>query len=177
MTEFIHADVDVDYPVGINIVKNVKETKKLAAALVKRFPSRDFTFWVTGSSGAIMSGIMCSMLKSKISCSVIYIDKPNESRHHDSDFDVPIEGSVNVVLDDFARSFKTIGRITEKMISKGFTPDCLCLGGTIYGIKMGEFANSYPVIIANYISFPYPGRTVSSDGNFDLKKLSDDCIP
>jgi len=172
MTQFIQIDVDIDYPVGEHIVKNVIEIDKMAKALVECYPARDMTFWVTGSSGSIIAAIICSKLR--CNTKIIYVKKPKEDNHHIDEHPQPIKDSLNIIVDDFTRSFSTIQRVLKAVQADGFKPDCLCLGGSLWGHKMELDVNTFPVIIASRIYIP--GYTIEESGMVSIEKSVEEYI-
>jgi len=176
MTQYINIKTDIIYPVGENIISNIPEIYKMADALKERYPSENITFWVTGSSGSIISAIISDRLCARRMAldnrriKIIYVKKPGEDNHHDiNGCSMPIDGSINVIVDDFTRSFTTIRRIVKEMRTHivSYFPDCLLLGGSLCAHNMGDLADAFPTIISNSIYFPY-NMSICISGNLLL---------
>lgn len=116
----------IKYPIGENITHNISIIKKMAKAIIS-LNNENICLCCRGSSGAIIAGIIASLLPKHYSCSIAHIKKEGEFSHF-SGFYIPDNAFV-VIVDDFIISGKTINSIYENIISSYPSVDigCLCV--------------------------------------------------
>ena len=115
----------IEYPVGTYISYNTPIIKSMASYIKRKFPEGTISLWCRGSSGAIIAGVISSSLKRKIF--IRYISKNNEKRHDKSNYNY--ETDINIIVDDFICTGKTIDEIINKSGRKKF--DLLIVSGDI----------------------------------------------
>lgn len=113
----------LDYPVGIHIQKNKPFINKYIRIIKKYFPDRTISLIVTGSSGAIIAGVIAT----KVNCEIIYVKKEGEESHA-SHADLP-KNQIKIIVDDFVQTGATIQRILNTFPLLIF--DALIVGGSI----------------------------------------------
>jgi len=119
----------INYPIGVSYLKeNLVVVIEMAYKLRDVFPTESIALWCRGSSGAIISGIMSSVISID---SINHVKKEGEDSHsgncHDTD------SNVNVIVDDFIKSGETVNAIYNKMSSKGISVvDCLCVSSSVH---------------------------------------------
>lgn len=115
----------IRYPVGKNILVNLPIIKEMAYMIESLFTNKDIMFWVSGTSGALISGIICSLISNETT--IFQVRKKKEDSH---DQGLLKEGDfINIIVDDFIVSGETVLRILKEMNSYGKNPDCLCVSG------------------------------------------------
>lgn len=111
---------ELPYPIGkelkplIKFIKDVVKIIKNNNILPLDLPIK---IWVRGSSGAILSGILCTKLMTickKNSITIKHIKKPGEYSH-DVYKPAAIESSYNIVIDDFVSTGDTMEHIQETL--------------------------------------------------------------
>ena len=115
----------IEYPVGTFISYNTPIIKNMANYIKRKFPEETISLWCRGSSGAIIAGIISSNLKRKVF--IRYISKNNEKRHDKNNYNYKTD--INIIVDDFICSGKTIDEIINKSGRKKF--DLLIVSGDI----------------------------------------------
>ena len=115
----------IEYPVGTHISYNISIIKSMANYIKRKFPEGTISLWCRGSSGAIIAGIISSNLKRKVF--IRYISKNNEKRHDKNNHNY--ETDINIIVDDFICTGKTIDEIINKSGREKF--DLLIVSGDI----------------------------------------------
>lgn len=115
----------IEYPVGTYISYNTPIIKNMASYIKKKFPEGTISLWCRGSSGAIIAGIISSNLKRKVY--IRYISKDNEKRHDKNNYNYNTD--INIIVDDFICTGKTINEIINKSGCKKF--DLLIISGNL----------------------------------------------
>ena len=92
-----------EYPVGENIKFYFDPCKEVAEIIEKEFPNKSITFWCRGSSGAMISALVCQHLKE------------NEISHYSS---IDHYNEINIIIDDLMSSGSTVDYIYQKMVEK-----------------------------------------------------------
>lgn len=128
----------VSYPIGVNMEELLVTVKNMADAIKELYPLHEnikngFNFFVRGSSGAIISGLICSYL-SNYPTTICHIKKENESSHCGSKFLSYHSKAVNIIIDDFISSGETVNKIYEKVIgtTRITNIDLLIVSGDIF---------------------------------------------
>lgn len=116
--------VCMDYPVGLFIQPNLGIIKEYIRIIKEDFPDKDIDLICTGSSGAIIAGIIAS----KVKCRIIYVTKDGE-RSHSSHGHRPSSDAHTIVVDDIISTGKTIKRILDAY--RGIRFNCLIVSGSI----------------------------------------------
>lgn len=115
----------INYPVGTFISYNTPIIKSMARYIKKTYPEGTISLWCRGSSGAIIAGIISSILKGRTD--IRYISKNDEKRHDKTS--IPYKSTVNIIVDDFVCTGETIDDIINKSGRKKF--DLLIVSGDI----------------------------------------------
>lgn len=112
-------DGSIPYPVGRSVQLSIRRGKIMAGVLKKNFPRLSMRLICAGSSGAILSTVIATELGDLV-LEIIHIKKDGEYSH-DMGYGIqscPLgEDVVNIIVDDFISSGRTINRIYEKFIS------------------------------------------------------------
>jgi adenine/guanine phosphoribosyltransferase-like PRPP-binding protein len=101
-----------DYPVGKYIVSNLPIIKDYATKLEEllkkeEFKDRDRIIFCRGSSGAIIAGIIASIIEIT---EIIHIKKAGEKSHSDNNFIVD-DNDIVIIVDDFVTTGNTLKSI------------------------------------------------------------------
>ena len=84
-----------EYPVGENIKSYFDSCKEVAEIIEKEFPNKSITFWCRGSSGAMISALVCQHLDD---VNIFHVKKQNEIAHYSS---INHYNEINIIIDDF----------------------------------------------------------------------------
>ena len=114
----------MNYPVGVYLQSNLSIIKEYIK-IIKSLKKEKIDLICTGSSGAIIAGI----ISSKINCRVLYVRKEGENSHQQHG-DSPYIDSYTIVVDDFVFSGQTIKRILDHY--RYTKLNCLLVSGRIY---------------------------------------------
>jgi len=101
-----------EYPVGENIKSYFDSCKEVAEIIEKEFPNKSITFWCRGSSGAMISALVCQHLGD---VNIFHVKKQNEISHYSS---IDRYNEINIIIDDLMSSGSTVNYIYEKMVEK-----------------------------------------------------------
>ncbi len=106
------------YPFGDNI-ENAIEYISLVCKQVRKIVNKDCTeipinLWVCGASGVFLAGLFVKTIGKKFKVKIQVVRKPHEDAHHLGVCDVQ-HPAINIILDDFVRSGKTISKIYDQM--------------------------------------------------------------
>lgn len=101
-----------EYPVGENIKSYFDSCKEVAEIIEKEFPNKSITFWCRGSSGAMISALVCQHLGD---VNIFHVKKENEISHFSS---INQYNEINIIIDDLMDSGSTVDYIYQKMIEK-----------------------------------------------------------
>lgn len=107
LSKFIQA-----YPVGENIKSYFDSCKEVAEIIEKEFPNKSITFWCRGSSGAMISALICQHLDD---VNIFHVKKQNEIAHYSS---INHYNEINIIIDDLMASGSTVNYIYEKIVEK-----------------------------------------------------------
>ena len=119
------------YPVGEHIGRNLPLIKRMAEHIMSigKFREQKLNLVCRGSSGAIISGVLATILPNKIRIS--HIKKEGEQSHHSTTSFYRDE--YNIIVDDLMASGRTLNAIYEYMSTQPYgTVDCLCIGGKVW---------------------------------------------
>ena len=130
------------YPVGEKIRANRTHINAMIDAIesIADFKDKYINLVCRGSSGAIIAGIVSVMIKNDNR--IVHIKKDGESSHSD---DASIKGAIkrdtiNIIIDDFMCSGKTINAIYEKLQNMTgddkLVVDCLCISGVYFEVDV-----------------------------------------
>lgn len=130
---------DIPYPVGraMSITKEI--VSEMASNLRKIYPNKSepLMFLVRGSSGAILAGIITSIMSEYENIEIIHIKKHGESSHYGNyyRFDKKYK---SIILDDFIESGETVNSIYNSVNedNKNLTIDTLCVSGSVFIEKL-----------------------------------------
>ena len=101
-----------------------------------------------GSSGALIAGIVCSIIPNTI---VYHIKKEGENAHSSNYFSFDFEDYL-IIIDDFVSSGDTLRKIKAgiKRISSSLTINCIAIGGSIGSYSSIEEINPDILICNRY---------------------------
>ena len=130
LSEFIQA-----YPVGENIKSYFNPCEEVAEIIEKEFPNKSITFWCRGSSGAMISALVCQHLGD---VNIFHVKKQNEISHYSS---IDRYNEINIIIDDLMSSGSTVEYIYQKMIEKNSKVHSVIMIGEI---KIGKIQSLIP---------------------------------
>lgn len=107
------------YPVGDNVANWFPVVEIYADIVKKELKNKKkptIVMYCTGSSGAILSALLCAQLRSKYEVIIKHVKKKGEDCHTESRLGL-IEGHYNIIVDDFISSGRTINFIYERIKS------------------------------------------------------------
>lgn len=125
---------DIPYPVGKSMSITKEIVSEMASKLRKIYPNKSepLIFLVRGSSGAILAGIITSIMSEYENIEIMHIKKSGESSHYGNyyRFHKPCK---TIILDDFIESGETVNSIYNSVIedNKNLTIDTLCVSGFV----------------------------------------------
>jgi adenine/guanine phosphoribosyltransferase-like PRPP-binding protein len=130
---------DLHHPIGLSLKENLPTIKQMGNILVRmRLPKLGLV--CTGSSGAIIAGIIGSMFK--ITPAIIYIRKQGETGHyHGNQHEVKRLKNL-VFVDDFVSSGDTADYVVNQLREMGVKKIrgiCLCNDHCMNSIDDQEF--------------------------------------
>lgn len=118
------------YPVGENIKSYFDPCKEVAEIIEKEFPNKSITFWCRGSSGAMISALVCQHLDN---VNIFHVKKENEISHYSS---IDRYNEINIIIDDLMASGSTVECIYQKMIEKSSKVHSVIMIGEIKVYKI-----------------------------------------
>ena len=134
------------YEVGRNITNNLPVIAEMANAIKKAYPRKKIVLWCRGSSGTIIASVIAAKLGKKVTA-IAYVRKENEDRHGVGVLYSSNDGkAINVIVDDFIETGKTINAIIDRINSFSeytdteFKLDCLCVTGRIPSTYRTQFS-------------------------------------
>jgi hypothetical protein len=103
------------YPVGENMDIAKEFIRKAIPVLKPLIKNKLVNIWVRGSSGAILGGLLVGKLTND--CIIFHVKKEGEDSHHGNDFSnwYSRKQGINIILDDFIQTGKTVNAIWEEM--------------------------------------------------------------
>ena len=150
MTPHIILRKELEYSMSYPIGQNIQTNKPYIATMIDGFKSIEefkdkyVNIICRGSSGAIIAGFFSLSIENEHR--IVHIKKQGESSHND---DVCLRTGndvINLIVDDFMCTGKTINAIYERLKSiRGYEDikiDCLCISGQ-YGEKSIYFDPNY----------------------------------
>ena len=127
--------LDIPYPVGraMSITKEI--VSEMALILKEIYPNKSepLIFLVRGSSGAILAGIITSMMSEYDNIEIMHIKKHGESSHSGNYYRFDKQYK-SIILDDFIESGETVNSIYNSVNedNKNVTIDTLCVSGSVF---------------------------------------------
>lgn len=121
---------ELKYPIGAEIKINSALIKRMYRAL-KPYLLKDKlnNFWCTGSSGNIIASYCClRALREGYPARISSLN--GKSIHRSNPY--PKLASINIVVDDFVCTGKTIREITDSILHKKGELDILCVTGELH---------------------------------------------
>lgn len=135
----LNTSTTITYPVGVDLKRTISIVKDMAEKIKNLYPVESFPalqFYLRGSSGAILGGIISTMLSDYI-VRLNHIKKDKEESHSGSSFDYDRD-IPSIILDDLIATASTVN-IIEKEVSEStgdFKVDLLCVSGHVNGIRL-----------------------------------------
>ena len=126
---------DIPYPVGraMSITKEI--VSEMAYNLRKIYPNKSepLMFLVRGSSGAILAGIITSIMSEYENIEIMHIKKHGESSHS-GNYYIFHKPCKTIILDDFIASGETVNSIYNSVndYNGNITIDTLCVSGSVF---------------------------------------------
>ncbi len=106
---------EIAYPVGEAIHKNMDYIIKLGNAVLKIIPKNEnITLWCSGSSGAIIAALVCSIIMPTAAMVKLNHVKKDGESHHGSNIYSPLSGGYSIIVDDFIGMGTTMKRIFKQ---------------------------------------------------------------
>ena len=124
-----------EYPVGENIKSYFDSCKEVAEIIEKEFPNKSITFWCRGSSGAMISALVCQHLGD---VNIFHVKKQNEISHYSS---IDHYNEINIIIDDLMASGETVNYIHQKMIERNSKVHSVIMIGEIKVKKVQALIN------------------------------------
>lgn len=130
---------DIPYPVGraMSITKEI--VSEMTSKLREIYPNKSepLMFLVRGSSGAILAGIITSMMSEYENIEIMHIKKHGESSHSGNYYRFDKQYK-SIILDDFIESGETVNSIYNSVNedNKNITIDTLCVSGSVFIEKL-----------------------------------------
>lgn len=147
----------IEYPVGLNMTKNLVAINEMATRLTEVYPGKDFTLWCRGSSGSIIAGILSYLLRGNII--INHVKKEGEYSHSSSVSTLQEPNTrIHVIVDDLIASGYTIESILDKMTNLCIKPDALCI--------TGEYRHNFPIETIFALCIHYKGNNYYDDIKF-----------
>jgi len=124
--KFYSFEGGIDYPVAEHISDNLVTINNMAIKLSKLYSKKiRINLWCRGSSGAIIAAIIASkLIKKQYNTTICHVKKDGEENHHGS-YIYYISDGINIIVDDFICSGKTINIISKVIKEKELNFDCL----------------------------------------------------
>lgn len=126
---------NIPYPVGrtMSITKEIVSEMSLKLKEIYPNKSEPLIFLVRGSSGAILAGIITSMMSEYDNIEIMHIKKHGESSHSGNYYRFDKQYK-SIILDDFIESGETVNSIYNSVIedNKNLTIDTLCVSGSVF---------------------------------------------
>lgn len=123
----LNQSFSMDYPIGLYINNNMEIIRNMASIIKDKYKDKSIALWCMGSSGAIISGIVSSLIDNDVA--INHIKKPGESSHNNSS--MVIDKKVNIIIDDFIATGATIKNIADKMTIYRVKIDTICISGYV----------------------------------------------
>jgi phosphoribosylpyrophosphate synthetase len=126
----------MNYPVGSDVINDTKYitlVKPVLLNLLKESFTHKSTIidiWVKGSSGAILAGMLATHLL-EYTVSIKHIKKPKESSHTKNSYLYGSNERVNIIIDDFIETGKTINSINDELKNKAISCDILIVSNKL----------------------------------------------
>ena len=128
MTKFIYLTSDrFDYPIGLRMNRNLPIIKLMAQKLNETYEGKKLALWCQGSSGAIISGIIASLIPNIY---INHVKKEGESSHSDHMYYF-FDDAIHIIVDDFIRTGCTVNNIGSQLYSTMKRIDCLCISESV----------------------------------------------
>jgi orotate phosphoribosyltransferase-like protein len=118
------------YPVGEHIRDNYPIIQDMAKQINAVAGRKSINLFCQGSSGAIIAGIITSLLP-KRNIIIYHIKKEKEDSHNDVINHEVRQNAFNVIVDDFVATGETINRVYSIAIRKVDNIHCLCVSGEV----------------------------------------------
>lgn len=120
----------MNYPVGDHMKHNMSIIKSMAKQLKVLYPLDNLILYCTGSSGAIIAGILSLLLPGR-EIRIAHVKKDGEDSHGVGRM-FKADHYTSVIVDDFMASGASINRIYTAYKRMNDEPiDCLCLSGEV----------------------------------------------
>lgn len=129
--KIISTDIErIYYPVGSHIQYNISLIEQLAKVLKKVYKNEHINLICTGSSGAIVAGIIALNIPNS---EIHHVRKEGENAHRGTFINnIFAIDCVNVIVDDFISTGKTMERIYNSLCEvhgKDIKIHCVCVTG------------------------------------------------
>lgn len=122
----------MNYPVSTNIQQNIPIILDMIEKLKPLVEGKkEVCLWCRGSSGSIISGIIATHIDK---VKIIHLKKEGEDSHSGSISGCPSgkRGVINIIVDDFMSSGKTLNTIYQTMKDNKYKVHGLCISGTVW---------------------------------------------
>jgi len=105
------------YPTGDDPPSLIKYAEEAAEIFIKHNKyKRPCNIWCRGGSGALIAGIFSYILfKNNYACKICHVKKPNEQSHQCSYYSYRHSIALQIIIDDFMSSGKTLNAIYKDM--------------------------------------------------------------
>jgi len=121
---------EIAYPVGRDMAQTIEIVSQMVEKLRQLYTCSDpIQFVVRGSSGAIISGIASTMMRSH-DLKIVHLKKEGESSHS-SGASIEADRKV-IIIDDLIASGATVNTIYSEVSKHNLEVDTLCVSGSVY---------------------------------------------
>lgn len=122
----------IPYPVGRNMSKTIVIVQEMCDKLTMLYKENTYIqLVVRGSSGAIIGGLVASILNHRNMVTITHIKKEGESSHSSGIYDLKDYCPI-VIIDDLISSGATVNEIYKALNERGYYDiDTLCISGHV----------------------------------------------
>lgn len=119
---------EIPYPVGRDMPKTIEIVQEMCDKLMTLYEENmSIQLVVRGSSGAIIGGLVASILNGRNIVTITHIKKKGESSHSSGIYDLKDTFPI-VIIDDLISSGSTVNEIYKALVERGYYDvDTLCV--------------------------------------------------
>jgi len=165
---------ELEYPVSQNMLEAINFINVVTPRLKKLIGNQKLNIWCRGSSGAILAALLVNKLKTN-DCLIFHIKKEGESSHSSNNFGdlTSNRKALNIVIDDFVYTGKTLQAIKEVLFENAFMVNIL-ITSAIAMEKALPFFPEYLIVGKGLFHGSYKDNTLCTKSHD--KKFNKTCI-